>query len=505
MVEDKDKGMKRIAKENITVQLLESRVMKLSEEVTKYQNLFDKMQEQQIMKGMTDYQKQGVLGAIFSKTISSKNQLIGAVDKIKDTAICSGILDVVLTDALSPNIQTGDILTLTSENKPIEKALKQLQDNIDLDALVLDIAEDLVSYGEYFLGAKTEEGKGVTEVVDDVDQSEMVALYKNSFPVGYLKMGDRKIEVKQPNEYVHFCMGRSRKRIRLQGLNIKKGNISEYVRVGRSLFQGVFSEVNDLNLLKSLIPATYVQKINATTVIGVSMPESTDPEMAWKTCRKYEKVLNKLVAFDSTNGTVTAADVLNQAGKFKVVPIMSGGSGDKGRLEKMDPRFDDMMDPSLLQELKKDIFGSIGVPYNFVYGGDIPKADTLKQFARYVRKILLVQMAVRFGIVQLATIHLKALNLKPADSHIIVKFTNALISVDDLDAIEFLDMLLTTLGNTVTTLQNIQNATQSSMDNKILGDFLGRFMSIVNLDKLFKMKPGEIKPIAPEEPLPVEQ
>ena len=475
---------KRIERpEQYTIKLLESKLSKVEDQVNTYREILETKQEQSLFKDLSTHQKQGLLGAIYAKNMNSKSQVVGEIDKIRNSAISSGIVDVLLNDALAPNIATNDIIKISStDNEVINESLKELQEAVDLDSLVMDIADDLINYGEYIMTPVVEEGKGITAINDNVGQGEVTAIYQGHMPVGYIKQlpGFNKMEICGADDYIHFCLGRSKLRIKLEGMAWGKsvGTRKEYVRIGRSVFYGVLNEINELNLLKSLVPASYVQKINATTLIGISMPENTLPEDAFKICRRYETVLNKLTSFDSSTGAMTVADILNQAGKFKVVPVFGG---DKGKLEKMDPRFDSLIDISLLKTLKEDIFGSIGIPYSFIYGGTSIKGTELKQFARYVRKILMIQFAIRHGLIQIVNIHLKAKGQKAAQNSIKVQFTNALISVDELDKIEFLDTLLNSIGTAVSTLNDIALKSGSSVNKEKMQDFVNRFLVVADL------------------------
>lgn len=488
------------------VELLEGQITGLENQLSHYHGRLGRIEEARLFKDlMMNPRGQGILGAVYGKTARRKIDIVQKVDRIRDTSIYNAIIDVLLNDSLAPSVITKGIVKLDSKNKNVKAALDELQEHVNIDELVMNIAEDLLSYGEYFNRVVTSEDikdkkdnyKGVVEVVDNVGQGEVTALYKSSKPVGYLEQTGRELTMHDPSKFIHFCLGRRKLRIKVEGnyVSTKQEVLPEYVRIGRPLFYGNFTEVMNLNLLSSLVPASYLHKINNTSIIGITVSGQTDPQEAFNICRKYENILNKATSFDPNSGDMTVADVLNAAGRHKVIPIYA--EDQKGTLTKMDPRFEEMTDLGVVQELKKDICGSIGVPYNFIYGGDILKGDQLKQFARYVRKILMVQTAIGVGLTQLASIHLTLKGLTPAPDHIQVKFSNALISVDELDKVEFLDLLGSTLSTITTSLFEIAEKTKSTIDGPILQKFLDRFLVMMDLENAFKAIPKDLKP--PEE------
>ena len=236
---------------------------------------------------------------------------------------------------------------------------------------------------------------------------------------------------------LHFCYGYSKVRIEVDG---RQQN--EFLRMGKPIMWGTFNLFNSLDTLTALVPAMYVQKLNSTSIIGLAVSPDTDPKDALEAAQRYESILNRFTIGDDNEQLVS--QILNAAGKFKCVPMWQ----DHGQLQENDPRWKAQIEVELFEELRRSIMASIGVPYGFVFGGDTKKQDTLKQFTRYLRKLALIQRAVKNGLVQLGIIHLVAMGKKLNVEDIIVKFTNQIIAADELDKLEFIDTLVGVLLNT---------------------------------------------------------
>ena len=477
---------------DIDVELYEAR---LSTKETEYNDLVEEMKHKMDLyesvnnSSLSGHQRKSMWDAVFRKSMTQKSELVRAANSIKSSFLHSGILELLVQDSLAPSPTTNNVIDLTSENKVIDKILKDFQETVDIDAIANSIIDDVITYGEYYLSLKVEKGKGITRVLDNIDQQNIVPVYEGTKPSKYLLL-DKASKTKQvaevdPSSIAHFCLGSRKLRIRIEGVQ-GASKISEYVRVGMPFFYGVFDLVNTLSLLTSLVPASYLQKMNGTAIVGVSMPEGVDPKNAFKICRRYENLLNKTTSYDPTKGEMTVSDLITAAGKFKCIPIL----GEKGRMDKVDPRYEEMTDIGVFQEFKKDVFGTVGVPYNFFYGGETSKGDTLKQFARYTKKLSMIQMAIATGIKQMAHIHIRALGKEPGDM-VDVQFANALISVEELDKVEFESTLMSVMGEMVEVINNVAEQGGGVINKKELSIFINERFKLLNLDKVLTFPEDE--------------
>jgi hypothetical protein len=485
------------------INLVESQMNELQKKLQTTQKEFQQLQLEysQYLKetngmgsGPKDWRRNSILSALFYRGVSKKGEIYKVISQYKENYLYTGIMQLLVEDALSHDPVTNEIVDITSDNKDLDADLRELQERIHIDEIVAGIVEDMLGYGEYFLNISSEEGKGVTEIKDDADQTKLLAVYDGILPKYFLRRekqaGTASVQLKEvsPKEILHFCYGYSKIRIEIDGRQQK-----EYLRMGKPVMWGTFNLLNYLDTLTALVPAQAVQKLNSTSIIGVSVPEGLDPADALLAAQRYESILNRFTIGEENEQVVS--QILSAAGKFKCIPVW----GDKGRLENMDPRWQQQMDPALFDELRKSIMASIGIPYNFMFGGGGDKNETLKQFSRYVRKLGMIQKAIRNGLLQLAIIHLvmkspqRLINVE--DIHI--KFTNQLLSVEELDKLEFLDTLLGTLEHSVESISKMAEAIGLRIDPNVMLAFLSRYLRIVELENLFVNDP--VTGIVPEQ------
>ena len=94
--------------------------------------------------------------------------------------------------------------------------------------------------------------------------------------------------------------------------------------------------------------------------------------------------------------------------------------------------------------IKKTVFEGIGVPSAYVLGGE--GKESLKTYVRYLKKLASIQRSLVVGLKHIATVHLRALGHKALPADINVEFAN-LVSVENLDELEYLDILTSLLRN----------------------------------------------------------
>lgn len=94
--------------------------------------------------------------------------------------------------------------------------------------------------------------------------------------------------------------------------------------------------------------------------------------------------------------------------------------------------------------IKKTVFEGVGVPAAYVLGGE--GKESLKTYVRYLKKIASIQRSLMVGVKHISTVHLRALGHQALPSDIDVEFAN-LVSVENLDELEYLDILNSMLRN----------------------------------------------------------
>jgi hypothetical protein len=388
----------------------------------------------------------------FSQAVTTRQEYLRASNEMRRYYLVHGILNLVADDILSPS-EEGNTIDLSSNNPKIQKELDYLMDRFDLSSLLYDIILDLLDFGEYTLRIKTEVGKGIIDVVDDVEPMSILALYELGYPKSYMVYDQGGYFIKPASSYIHFCNGLHKERIKI--IDYFGGSpqvedeeafdrLPDYARIGTPLLYGALSKIRELQILEQLIPAQKLNEITQSQIVSLNVPPSMPPDKVFETVRRYEEMLNVAQGIDYEAGQISLAEILSVAGKIRVVPNFNQ---EKGALEKLDIRnfqaIDDLV--GSINDVRKMILSSIGIPPWLMFGDSgmesgTSKNDSLRAYSRYTRKIKTYQKEIKRGITQFVLIHLLNKGFKDISfEDFSINFGDTLISVGDLEKLEFLD------------------------------------------------------------------
>jgi len=444
---------------------------------------------------LTDRSRRYFLSAILGQPILDKQRMIETVEAYKDTFFHQMIVNLLVDDALSMDPVTGDVVEITTVNESLKPIVEGLQERIDLDAFISSIVEDVVSYGDYVVRV-VNDGRKVVALEDDIDQKKVIVVYKAGRPVCLVDYSE--VSKNSDNammnyvEFLHFSVNPRKIRLKLPDKvyeQVAKEGFTEYVRLGKPLFWGLWDLLNSLYILMVFYPIFCVQKLNATTVIGVKVPQETSVQRAWDIARKYQELLNVYTTVDD-RGRVALVDIIDTVGKYKVVPVWGD---ERGFMQLADPKLEESFALDIVEELKVTLCAALGVPYNFLFGSreGMSKLDTLKSFSRYVKKVASIQRAIREGLYQLVRIEAKLQGIGdiPVED-IDVRFRNALISTEHLDKLEFVTGMIETVRGTVESVNDIAGVLEGTVDKEKVIDFLNDYFGLVGLEGVIQIGKG---------------
>jgi len=444
---------------------------------------------------LADRSRRYFLSTVLGQPILDKQRMIEMVEAYKDTFFHQMIVNLLVDDALSVDPVTGDVVEITTVNEMLKPIVEGLQERIDLDAFISSIVEDVVAYGDYVVRV-VNDGRKVVALEDDIDQKKVIVVYKAGRPVCLVDysevMKNSDDAMMSYVEFLHFSVSPRKVRLKLPDrvyAQVEKEGFTEYVRVGKPLFWGLWDLLNSLYILMVFYPVFAVQKLNATTIVGVRVPPEMSVQRAWEIARKYQELLNVYTTVDE-RGRVALVDIIDTVGKYKVVPIWGD---ERGFVQLVDPRIEESFALDIVDELKVLLCASLGVPYGFLFGSreGATKLDTLKSFSRYVKKIASIQRAIREGLYQLVRIEAKLHGLGDISvEEVDVRFRNALISTEHLDKLEFIAGMIDTVRSSVEAVNEIASALEASVNKEKIVDFLNSYFGLIGLEGAIELEKG---------------
>lgn len=239
--------------------------------------------------------------------------------------------------------------------------------------------------------------------------------------------------------------------------NPQKGSkmLSKYIRTGRSVLYSSLKTLEKLALLDMTNLALLLKRALSPTIMNVSVPESYSYKKALEAATAYEQWF-----YDSTEETrntfsQTGVDninfnkILELSQKFKCMPVWGDSKGAIQTLDLADTRDNREM----IQDTKDELSLTSGIPYYYFnpQSGGMEKKEMLKTYAKYARKLHILQQSIANSVIELHYKNLKCKGYKINREDLAVKF-KAIVNADSLESIEEIINLFTALSEIVQVL-----------------------------------------------------
>lgn len=460
---------------------------------------------------MEDRQIVSTFLAIFNDKISTKRDMLTKARKLYDTSdIVQTVIDVMIDDGFNSfqnekeefkieyTLDDEDLQDLGEEfQEQVQKLIDDFVSKFDLKRRVADIVPELLRDGEYAYGVLFDENdkKGITEIVDDFDVINLLPFYEgenlafvinqDNFStdsevksnVATFMTDENKPVAYKPDNMVFFRLNNNnRVRIKMQGYNAEfqklfyeRTNIRlpKYIRTSYPIYSSAIPLLNRLKIMENVSTVLDLNDVLKPEIVHVTVPSNTSPIEAQQIIRDYERQLNDLSGFMENGDAFDISTLAAQANRRKVLPtwmdtkgtLTSAGINQSAKGAAVWDSID---------KLRNLIALSIGIPpfYITLAGEGRAKADTIKLYSRYTRKLTSLQKSVADGIKDILTIHLTHCGINVNRENLSVTF-KALTSADALDDTDLLLGLVTAISDMY---ENISKITDSEGNRLVLDD-----------------------------------
>lgn len=473
--------------------------------------------------------------SVYDEHISTKREILTQARNLFDTSdIIQTLVDVMIDDGFNSfqneneefkikyELDEDDLENLGEEyQQQVQNEIDDFVDKFDIKQRAADIVPELIRDGEYAWGVVFDPNcqKGVLEIVDELDVINLLPFYEGeklafvinqnnldyvgqnkksnkAFMASQLDVDTRAIAYKPDNVVFFRLDGLTKKRINMSNfyneefkkLFYKRTHIKlpKFVRIALPMYWSAMKNLNRLKIMENVSTVLDLQDILKPEIVHVTVPTNTSPVQAQQIIRNYERQLNEtsgLGAEDSYDLSTLAA----QANRRKVLPQWIDTKGTlQSAAVNQSAKGQGAWDS--VDKLRNQIALNIGIPPFYINVSQTPidKAQTIKLYSRYTRKLTALQKTLSDGLKDLILLHLKYKGINISKHNLTIKF-KAITSGDSLDDTDLLVGLVTGISDLYKALDEI---TASDHNNLVLDDeqfkelfddMTGKYLNIANL------------------------
>lgn len=290
----------------------------------------------------------------------------------------------------------------------------------------LDILRDCIyseglDYGEIFLSKKMENGKGIIDIVDDIDLREHVAIYSKSNFIGAVRLNPKSKgrvldgDFIPASEISHFMLNYRREPLEITvGKSFEKMNtiIKEKIRTAVPILEPVVDLIKQYNQLEQISTAIEISRAIQPILLGVGVSPDQDMEKLASELQNWSNALNK-----NKNSIINNLDsldintLLQNMQTIELIPYDTENNANAMRQIVIDYGETNLADK--INNVRKTIALAVGIPEQYIstsgnMGQKDSKEDTIQTNPRYSMMLSRIQQLLAKGIREVAYSHLKA-------------------------------------------------------------------------------------------------
>ena len=482
--------------------------------------------------------------AVYNDNITEKRALLTQARNLFTTDIIQTVIDVMIDDGFNSFqnekeefkieyvLDDDELQDLGEEfQEQVQKIIDDFVSKYALKTRVAEIVPELLRDGEYAFGILFDEQnkKGITDIVDDFDVINLLPFYENdklafvinqnnlqdssnNYTIGNFNADEDKPVVYKPDNIVFFRLnGPTKMRIKMgqfynsdfQKAFFERTHIKlpKYIRTSLPIFYGAIPLLNRLKIMENVSTVLDLSDVLKPEIVHVTVPTTTSSVEAEQIIRDYERHLNDMSGIvDAENFDLTT--LAASANRRKVLPQWLDT---KGQLTSagINQAAKGAAAWESIDKLRNLIALSIGIPpfYINISSNPVGKAETIKLYSRYTRKLTSLQKTLSDGIKDILQIHLQHCGMNINKENLSVTF-KALTSADALDDTDLLLGLVTAISDMYEALSKITSSDNNRLvlDDEQFKAFFDRCTSTyLNISNLIRVDEDKFEDIEGED------
>lgn len=424
--------------------------------------------------------------------LTTRESYFNQLSTFRQNWIVNGIYDVISNDVF---IDSGTLDYLSVEvtnDEAATKELKRLFEKLNIAQLLYSIFPDLLHYGSYPLRPAVETGKGITDLVDDLDPRSVISITDTKgIPLAYFVDSSIKnqnhdgmnnvyvtrsqLEYKDISSIVFLSLDLKSTKLSLDQKMTKqfkqklptdqKSLIPSVVKLrsSESFIWPVIDKLKETLLLDKAAVYRNIGSILTPNIIGIPVPEIFDPAQLIEITKKYDELLNSNV--NRVNIAQNMELTLQELASVKVIPVV----GDKSNPQSIDTgRSEPIVNSDVVKESVDKLLNALGIPPELFTGSQSDR-ENMKTNIRYAKKVKRIQKNLSKSLVYLALLHLShkypEKNFYAKDIIIQLKNNTNLDELENIEAQDLAISALTSLKNVIEEMETIIGSSSYEIDS----------------------------------------
>lgn len=447
--------------------------------------------------------------SVYNNKIEDKRALLTQARELFYTDIVQTVVDIMIDDGFNSFqnekeefkieyvLDDDDLQNLGEEyQSQIQNIIDDFVSKFALKARVAEIVPELLRDGEYAFGIlfDTENKKGITEIVDDFDVINLLPFYENNklalviyqnknqdenstvSPWIDFNDSDNAPTMYKPDNIVFFRLnGPTKFKISMKEFyntefkkmfHAKTGiRLPKYIRTSLPIYASALDKLKRLKIMENVSTVLDLNDVLKPEIVHVTVPANTSPIEVDQIIRDYERHLNDMSGLTEAD-TLDLGTLAAQANRRKVLPQWMDTKGTLTSAS-INQAAKGQAAWESIDKLRNLIALSIGIPPFYINISATPagKAETIKLYSRYTRKLTSLQKTLADGIKDILMIHLEHCGFNINRDNLNVSF-KALTSADAMDDTDLLLGLVNAISDMWVALDKIT----SSDSNKLIID-----------------------------------
>lgn len=361
-------------------------------------------------------------------TLQDRNSVFNRIDTISRHHIAEQIKDTIISDGFN-DINNGNTLFIKYNDPTDPEKSEMFTDDINLmikrtnflDILRDGIYSEGLDYGELFLSKVEVPGIGITDIIDDINLREHIAIYSKANLLGAVRFNPnsraRRLEGTfiPAKEIAHFMLNYKRIPLEIQvgkGLDTMSTIIKEKIRCAEPILAPVVDLIKQYNQLEQINSAIEIAKAIQPILLGVGVSPEQDISKIAKQLQNWSNALNKNKTNVINNlDNLNISTLLQSMQTIELIPY--DVENNANAMKQIQLNYGETNLSEKINDLRKIIALAVGIPEQYIststyLGQKDTKEDTIQTNPRYSMMLSRIQQLLAKGIRELVYSHLKA-------------------------------------------------------------------------------------------------